>query len=87
MVLGSQESPKGAGEASKRLLRGSQDAPRGSRGFSGAEKIKGEKGAMQSKMALGGDFGLHFGAQEPPKRRPRPPKRVPKRYPGGLKIR
>ena len=32
----------------------------------------------QSKMSLGGDFGLHFGGQEPSKRRLRPPKRLPR---------
>jgi len=29
-------------------------------------------------MALGGDLGHNFSAQEPPKRLPRPPKSLPK---------
>ena len=77
VVFRSQEGPKDAGEASKRLLRGSQDAPRGSRGLPGL-KNKGEKVATQSKMALGGDLGLHFGAQEAPKTSQEGPKRYPK---------
>ena len=84
-----QDGSKDAQEASKRLLRGSQDAARGSQGLPRGEKY-GEIRATESKMALGGDLEVHFGAQERPKRGLRPPKRLPKgppKVPRRLKIR
>ena len=80
-VLGTQEGPKDAQEASKRFLRGSQDALRDSQRVEKKANIR-QNRATTSKIVLGSDFGVHFGgpsaAQETPRRSIRRPKRSPR---------
>ena len=77
---GSQEGPKGAQEASKTLPRGAQDAPEGSSWDQKSEQTD----QISAKRALGSYLGLYFGAQERPKRHPRPPQEAPARSPKGI---
>ena len=74
------EGRKVGQEASKRLPRGAQDGPR----RSGVKTRKNKVQLVPRGLSEAIDLDLYFGAQEPPKRHPRPPQEAPTRSPKGI---